>query len=210
MELPLAQPNFSASPAFSANDENCWELFKSGNRNAFAELYQNHIQALFSYGTKICADNQVVEDCIQELFIYLWHNKENLSATNNIKYYLFKSLRRRIHQELEAGNRKNKLSTSFAYEQLTAEASPEYSLIVASIEENQRERMQQALLALTKRQQEAIYLRFYDNLSFQEIADIMGLQIKSTYNLISKAIEELREHVQVFNLSLFLLMFFPL
>jgi len=204
------QPNLNFLLGVALNDNTLWELFKSGDRDAFSRIYQNQIQSLFSYGTKICANTQVVEDCIQELFIYLWHNKENLGATDNIKYYLFKSLRRRVHQELEAGNRKDKLSTGFAYEQPTADTSPEYSLIAANLEEEQRERMQQALLALTKRQQEAIYLRFYDNLSFQEIADIMGLQIKATYNLISKAIEELREHVQVLTLSLFLLMSFPI
>ncbi|GEO03577.1 DNA-directed RNA polymerase sigma-70 factor [Adhaeribacter aerolatus] len=202
MHLSQEQPDSSFAVAAAPNDSTRWELFKSGDRDAFSEIYQAHIQALYSYGTKICPETEVVEDCIQELFIYLWQTKENLGPTNNIKFYLFKSLRRRLQVSAEAHTKRNKFSNAFAKEEPMAEASPEHVLIAANVQENQQERMQQAMLTLTKRQREAIYLRFYDNLSFQEIAEIMGLQLKSTYNLISKAIEMLREHVQAILLSI--------
>jgi hypothetical protein len=60
MDLPQEQPNFISSSAIPANGRTLWALFKGGNRDAFSKIYQNHIQTLFSYGIKICADNQVV------------------------------------------------------------------------------------------------------------------------------------------------------
>ncbi len=54
--------------------------------------------------------------------------------------------------------------------------------------------LRQALGQLTKRQREAIFLRFFGKMTFQEVADIMSMTLKSTYNLISKALDELQKH----------------
>ncbi|MDB5263213.1 MAG: sigma-70 family polymerase sigma factor [Adhaeribacter sp.] len=197
-------PEFKHFMTEATTDSVLWELFKKGDRAAFSTIYQDHIQVLYSYGIKVCDDGEIVEDCIQELFIYLWHTKENLGPTTNIKYYLFKSLRRKIQAYIEADTKKNKISTAFANDRPATEDSPEYLLLAENHQKNNEEKMQQALLTLTNTQREAIYLRFYDNLGFQEIADIMGLQLKSTYNLISKAIEVLREQIQTIVLSLIL------
>jgi RNA polymerase sigma factor (sigma-70 family) len=50
---------------------------------------------------------------------------------------------------------------------------------------------------LTKRQQEAIYLKFYSNLSYKEVAAIMSISVDSIYNLISKAIDSLQHEIKV-------------
>ena len=195
-----------ASSVPNQDDGILWAQFKSGDQEALATIYRLHIQALYNYGLKVCADTVLVEDSIQELFIYLWHSRENLGATNNIKYYLFKALRRKLVTGLENEARNNQKQGDFAAGQPETDLSPEMQLVAAEMHTDQQEQMQRALLTLTKRQREAIYLRFYDNLSFQEIADIMGLTVKSTYTLISRALEVLREYMQILIITFYLLL----
>ncbi len=58
-------------------------------------------------------------------------------------------------------------------------------------------------MTLTKRQREAIFLKFYNDLSYSDIASIMDLQVDSVYNVISKAIESLRHKLKTVVISIF-------
>jgi RNA polymerase sigma factor (sigma-70 family) len=184
-------------PVFAAPDAVLWRQFKEGDRQVFSYIYRQYIQALYNYGIKVAEDSALVEDCIQELFIYLWKTRQNLSDTDAIKFYLFKSLRRRIISTQEEMLRLNKKNAGITKGREIAEFSHEHLLVSRQVEAEQQEKLSNSLNALTRRQREAITLKFYDNLSFQEVADVMSLNIKSTYNLISKAIEVLKEKTQV-------------
>jgi RNA polymerase sigma factor (sigma-70 family) len=175
------------------SDQQLWRAFKGGDRPAFSHIYRCHIQSLYNYGMKVAEDADLVEDCIQELFIYLWKTRENLGDTDSIKFYLFKALRRRIVTSQEESMRLSKKKISASESQESAEYSHEQFLVSRQLEEEQQHQLQLSLKALTKRQREAITLRFYDNLSFQEVAEVMSLNIKSTYNLVSKALDALKE-----------------
>ncbi len=73
-----------------------WLRFKSGDKLAFAEMYERYAGVLYNYGFHITREQYIVEDAIQDLFVTLWQSRERLSDTTSIKYYLFRSLRRQI------------------------------------------------------------------------------------------------------------------
>lgn len=175
------------------SDQELWQAFRLGDRTAFSQIYRQYLQSLYNYGMKVAEDADLVEDCIQELFIYLWKSRENLGNTDAIKFYLFKSLRRRIVMCQEESLRYSKKKISASESQESAQYSHEQFLVRRQLEEEQQYQLQLSLNGLTKRQREAITLRFYDNLSFQEVAEVMSLSIKSTYNLVSKALDALKE-----------------
>ena len=180
--------------SFVEDDAVLWEEFKSGNYTSFSVIYRKYIQVLYDYGLQVVKDSELVEDCIQDLYIYLWDNKIKLGKTDNIKFYLFKSLRRRLVLKLKSKGCE-KLYDDLTLYQTSVELSCEQSLIVFQTIEGEEEKLLRSMVYLTKRQREAIYLRFYDNLSFQEIAAVMDLELKSTYNLISKALDVLRQYL---------------
>jgi RNA polymerase sigma factor (sigma-70 family) len=184
-------------PVFSKPDKDLWRRFKAGDQQVFSYLYRQYIQALYNYGMKVTDDTVLVEDSIQELFIYLWKTRENLSDTDSIKFYLFKSLRRRLISSQEQILRQTKKNVVVTKDREVSEFSHEQMLVSRQAETEQQEKLTHSLNALTKRQREAILLKFYDNLSFQEVAEVMSLNIKSTYNLVSKAIEALKENARV-------------
>ena len=61
---------------------------------------KNHYRNLFTYGSKFRRDDEFVKDCLQDVFLGLWKNRETLGSTNYVKSYLFKCVRNKIYREL--------------------------------------------------------------------------------------------------------------
>jgi RNA polymerase sigma factor (sigma-70 family) len=185
-----------------AEDAVLWEEFKTGSHEAFSIIYTTQIQALYKYGMQLIHDTELVEDCIQDLFIYIWDTKERLGKTDNIKYYLFRSLRRRLAHAFQAHNGNRETIDDHNDLHFGSDSAQEDFIIITETQELYKAKLTQSIAYLTKRQREAIYLRFYDNLSFQEIADVMSLSLKATYNLVSKAVDALRQYIHLILLCL--------
>ena len=174
-----------------------WQAFRSGNKQAFDYIFEHYIRLLYSYGHKLTAKSAMTEDCIQDLFIELWEKKHLLGDTTSIKYYLFKSLRRKLIRAIE--KEKHILGETPVKEayQFNITFSYEAELIANQISEEQHKCLTDALATLSKRQKEVIYLRYYSNLSYEEVASIMGLNLNSTYKIVSKAIHTLKQQLRL-------------
>lgn len=75
-----------------------WSLFQSGDQEAFREIYEEFIDVLFAYGSKITHDRELVKDCVQDIFVDLQRLNPNLHHPEYIEFYLFKSLKNAIFQ----------------------------------------------------------------------------------------------------------------
>ena len=75
------------------NETTLWELFRNGEESAFSALFELTSDKLYRYGTKFVSDEESVKDCIQELFIKLYENRQQLPALSNPLFYLFSSLK---------------------------------------------------------------------------------------------------------------------
>ena len=184
-------------PVAGLSEMQLWQEFKAGNQPAFDYIFAQYIRLLYSYGHKFTPKAAMVEDCIQDLFIELWEKKHLLSDTNSIKYYLFKSLRRKLTRALE--KEKHILGQVALEEDYYFEIifSHETQLITNQITEEQHNSLTEALAILSKRQKEVIYLRYFNNLSYEEVASIMGLNLNSTYKIVSKAIHTLKQYLKL-------------
>ena len=179
----------------SFTDELLWSSFKTGNELALSMLYKKHVQRLYNYGMHTCRDHDMVMDCIQDLFYKLWNKREGIAHVQSVKPYLFKSFRRNlIHQLIEKRKHSAPLPEHETFEFMP---SIESELIEDEIRAEQIIRLKNCVQSLTKGQREVIYLKFYTELTYQEIAEITELQIDSVYNLVSKTIELLRKKLQV-------------
>jgi RNA polymerase sigma factor (sigma-70 family) len=175
------------------DDYQLWHSMKEGDKQALSAIYQTHFPSLYNYGLKISRNKELIKDCIQDLFIELWKTRQQLSQTNAIRPYLYTCLRRKVIEELNGSVSKMVTYEGMAHPAFEVQASHEANLILDQVSKAQKERLAAAVNALTKRQREIIFLRYYENLSFPEIATIMGLHIDSTYVLLSQATTELRK-----------------
>ncbi|HVX52403.1 MAG TPA: sigma-70 family RNA polymerase sigma factor [Chitinophagaceae bacterium] len=180
------------SPATEDKSILLWNKFRKGDKEAFARLAALHYQPLFNYGSRFTTDFDFLKDCIQELFLSLWKNRLTVGETSFVKYYLFKSLRRKLKQE--ADKNKKAAIRAFSFFQSCEEAivPVEHTLMLEEAQAEQVKLVRQLVARLSKRQQEVIYLRFYGDIEIEEIAEIMHLNRQSVYNLLHDALKELR------------------
>lgn len=173
-----------------------WDSFKKGNDLAFTVLYRKYVQRLYNYGMHTCRDKELVSDCLQELFARLWDRRETVSAVGSVTFYLIKSFRRLLMAKIVARRR---FSTFLAGNASLFDFMPsaEDGIIDAEVRQIQSEELQRCIKALTRRQREALFLRFFNDLSYHEVAAIMEIRVDSVYNIISKAIDTLRKKMKM-------------
>jgi len=145
---------------------------------------------MFKYGCHFTHDEELVKDCIHDVFVDLVRYRSTLGFTDNIRLYLFKSLKHKIISSVSKRNLQGALDTDTIPFQYSLSAEEE---VVAN--ENARLRIAQleiAMAGLPPRQREAIYLKFVSNLSYEEISTLMKLNYQSARNLVFRGLEKLR------------------
>lgn len=179
-----------------------WTRLKEGDSYSLGELYDSQIQDLYKFGKRLCADEDMLADALHDVFEDIWNYRTSIAVVevSNIPFYLRKALKTKLLKYLNRQSKHTEFAEYEEYEQGFAE-SAETSLIAAEADNYQHDRLAQQISLLPKRQQEALRLRFYDNLSYNEIAELMALTQHSVYNLIYKSISQLRENL-AFNLAL--------
>jgi RNA polymerase sigma-70 factor (ECF subfamily) len=185
------------------DDTQLWQQLKSGDKNALEVIFRNEADALCKYGKKFTADKDLIADCLQDLFIELWRTRETIGSTDNIRKYLFVSFRRRLIKDLNNGNKTQTLDPEV---DLKNEIS--FSVENSWIEQEEKTLKSQALSTaiskLSGRQQEILYLKFYSEMEYDQIIEIMDLNYQSARNLVTRALDALRKSM----ISFFIIMFF--
>ncbi len=181
----------------SLDDIHLWQNVRRNNELAFSVLYRKYTKRLYNYGMHSCHDHDLVMDCLQELFSSIWEKRTNLSVVHSVSSYLFKSFRRLMTKKLN-WRKRFLLSIESQPERAFEIILPVETLIESSEHEiAQNEKLKKCLSKLTKRQREAVFLKFYNDLNYSDIASILEIQVDSVYNIISKAIECLRQNLKM-------------
>ncbi|MEQ9439994.1 MAG: sigma-70 family RNA polymerase sigma factor [Cyclobacteriaceae bacterium] len=172
---------------FPSNESLLWDQFRQGDEQAYLTIYNQYADVLFRYGIKFTSNREQVLDCIHDLFVELWERRTHLGATSSIKYYLFRSLRRNI-AKLDNDDRLSSIPEDSLY------AEPQnFEWVVEEARAEQQRQIREAVQSLPKRQKEVIYLRFFNNFTFEEAASIMGIDLRSAYNHTYKGLAALRK-----------------
>ncbi|MEM1120765.1 MAG: sigma-70 family RNA polymerase sigma factor [Bacteroidota bacterium] len=168
-----------------------WQALKAGKKSALERIYSTHIAGLLKYGRKFSRNDQVIEDCIQDLFIELWKNRAGLGMTDSIQRYLLVALRRKIIRQLDKS--KKWVSDSEPTElDFDVEIAVDQKLIELELSSERAQQVKEAMENLSKRQKEVIYLKYVTGLDYEDIGEIMDLNYQSVRNLVSKALKKLK------------------
>ncbi len=167
-----------------------WEAFLQEGERAFQDLYHYYYPLLYRYGRKFTGDHDLVKDSIQDLFLQLHDKRKSLSVPDSPTAYLLRALRNLIFNHLQRGRRLSPHPPEEEYS-FGIELSIEEAIIHEQLSQEQSEQLKKSLDQLTRRQREAVYLKFYSNLSYQEIAAVMAIQYQSAVNLVHEAIKVL-------------------
>jgi len=189
------------APHPQPDDRVLWQQFKTGDEATFAVIYRQHVQTLFRYGMSLQPDEDFVRDCLHDVFVEVWTKRERLGDTDSIKFYLIKSLKNRIFNQAEKQARLTPVDSDTGYNpvETVAHATPSHEddVIRDQDDTHRLARLARCLDRLPPRQREAIQLRYFEGLDYRQVAEVLAVSQQSAYNLIFRALEELRKYLLV-------------
>ena len=147
-------------------------------KTVFETVFLQYHSVLLAYGLSLLRNHSLIEDSIQELFIYIYEKDIDLENIHNIKAYLFTSLRRRVL------SKKQSLSVPIS------DIKDKHEFIEDPKDDS--DKIQVLLSTLPTRQREAVYLKFFNKLSTKEISEVMGIKPQVVANTIFKALKKLK------------------
>lgn len=172
---------------------------KSGDMEAFRELVEVHQSRVIGTVCKMLGDDTDSEDLSQQVFIRVWKSADRYQPTAKFTTWLFKITRNLVFNELR--RRKRHPGFSMDAELEPGEAPRELEDVHAPspstelLEDELQTAIQKAIDALPETQRMAVILRRYEELSYQEIGDILGLSVSAVKSVLFRARAELKDHL---------------
>lgn len=176
-------------------DIEIWKKLKEGNIVALKILFLRHHDHLLNYGLKLSGNRYLVEDCIHNLFFRLWKRRRHLGKVQSVRSYLWISFRRSLFKSMNDGEREMLTDTIQKY-------SPEIRFNSEElIIRNERKAecsaaLERALNQLPDRQKEAIFLKYFNGLGYDEIQEVMSINYQTARNYIYSGVEALKDYFE--------------
>jgi RNA polymerase sigma factor (sigma-70 family) len=166
--------------------------FSGSDERAYAQLYRQYAKDLFSYGMGFTASREDCMDAIHDVFYKLYFTKD-LSSVRNIKAYLLSSLRNRL---LDIARNKKKTNP---IETIKLSFQTEVTVLDSLISEEESKLMfckvEKLLHSLSEHQREIVYLRYMQELEYEEIGQILNIHPESVRKQVYRALSTLRRLV---------------
>ena len=166
-------------------DEALYALVGRGRFDAFEALVARHGQRLLGYCKKMVGD--FGEEISQETWLALWKAAPNLAEKGPFRPLLYTSARRRCLNQLRGVRAKE--TRPIDVEERDPISSPQLRILLDA----QSDRIvADALAKLSPEKREAIALRFVDDLSYEEMAEIVGENVSTLRSRVHFALKDLR------------------
>lgn len=157
----------------------------AGDRTAFEALFRQHYRPLCAFALGYLKDGDKAEDLVQDLFFRLWLDRAKLSINTSIKAYLYAAVRNRCLNAVKAGARMHVLDEESAGTTVEdAITEDEHSERIA--------RVQAAIEALPEERRKVFKMSRYEGLKYHEIAERLGISVKTVENQMGSALKTLR------------------
>jgi RNA polymerase sigma factor (sigma-70 family) len=170
-------------------DTNCWQGLKQDDPLALGYLYDTYIDKLFITAMFITNDREMAKDALQEVFIEIWNYRKSIDDVHNAQAYLTMVLRNILFKKHRTAHHTVAISTNAV---LSSNENAEESIIQADIENEKNSRLRNAVSTLSERQKLILELRFNQGLSYEQIADRLGMNYQSVNNLAFRTFRRLR------------------
>ncbi len=168
-----------------------YDAFRNGDISAFEELYKYYYPKLKRYGGLYCSDHTLIENCIQDFFVKMFRQPQSFSHVVNMDGYVYKSIKLRILSEIEKQKRRA-IIRELAAEKQKSERPIEEAIIQKEGLATKIEWLKQQIDLLPTRQQEIIFLRFYEGYNYEKIAKITNLSNQVVRNYVARALTKIR------------------
>ncbi len=159
-----------------------------GDESSFEQLFRAFYPRLCAYARTILSDNEEAEEIVQTLFCRLWEQRATLEVTTSVQAYLFRAVRNASLNQIK------KVQIRDAYKTMNLEEinqNPEVQTDLATTEEL-RQRIEKAIGDLPEQCRLIFKMSRFEELKYREIADSLGISVKTVENQMGKALKTLR------------------
>lgn len=171
---------------YNCEDTSLLSAIKYGDERAFDVLFRKYYSMLCAYGHKF-VELEEAEECVQDAFLWLWENREVMVVQSSLSSYLFAIVHHRALNRINQKEVKSRVENYFCEEmQSLIEDTNFYH-----IEELTR-RIQEAVAALPESYREAFVMHRFKDMTYKEIADLLGVSPKTVDYRIQQALKQLR------------------
>jgi len=170
--------------------------FCAGNDRAFGELYDLYVHILFNYGLRLTNDQELLKDCIHDVFVRVYSKRNDRNSIKNLGSYLIISLKNKLLDEFRRQNFTSETPAEDFYTKRATEDT-EYDYIEAEHERLQQLMVSNLMENLTRRQRQAITLYYIEQRKYDEICGIMQMNYHSVRNLMHRGMLKLREAANI-------------
>ena len=185
-------------------EDNIWRSIQEKDRKAFEQYYKDHYKLFFVAAYKYLGDAGQAQEVVNDVFVTLWQTAEKVTIQSSLKAYLHKSVINRSLNLLD----KNKRVRQQQQNTLRAEESAESR----DMETNElKVRLYEAIDQLPEQCRKVFRMSRFEQLKQQEIADRLGISIKTVKNHITNALQQLKRVLDEWhNLPLWIIFLIPL
>ena len=177
---------------YVANDDlELWEKLRQGNQKAFSALFVLYYEDLYAYSLKFTKEEELSKDIIQELFFNLWLSFPKLKQVEILKPYLLRCTKNLIIDYRRKLLTQQKHNLNLIQDEIMF--SQEDFRINLEAECTQTEKLLSILNTLPDRVREAIYLHFFNGLSYTEIAVVMDINVQTARNFVHRGIRQMKD-----------------
>jgi RNA polymerase sigma factor (sigma-70 family) len=168
---------------------------RDDDEKALEHLFQSYYNRLFRMSLKLHPDSELAKECIQEVFNDLWNYRKTLAEIDSFEAYLKTALKRRIFKELTRLRKKKAKDEASFSEQEIEVPSWEEVIIEQQAQNVDQEKIRSLIDQLSPRQKEIVVLKYFEEMSYAQIADRTGLQTDTIYKILHEAIKRMKSLV---------------
>jgi RNA polymerase sigma-70 factor (ECF subfamily) len=194
----MADPEAPGRSGDDAEDIRLMRLVAGGDTAAFEQLIERHQSLVAGTVARMLGSNSDVEDIAQQVFIRVWKSAGRYVARAKFTTWLLKITRNLVFNEMRRAKRHPHLPVQIEPEaneiplKDETAATPDANLLQAELQSE----IEKAIMLLPDTQRMALVLRRYDELSYEDIAEILDLSVPAVKSLLFRARTELRERLK--------------
>lgn len=169
----------------ASTDKRIRDGLSSGDSSVLELIWDSYAEGLFAYAQALLCSRCDAEDAMQELFLRIVRNRHALAKAESVKRYLFVMLRNLAMDMLKRRGRESSLDVCEDEWLVSCDGSQDGG-------ESKRE-VEAALKELPAGQREAVVLKIYEDMQFNEISEALGISQNTAASRFRYGIQKLRE-----------------
>ena len=195
LQAQIVHPNTQID---ELSNEELFEVIKATDDYlAFEKLYKRFYYILTHYAYRYMKCPELANDMVSEVFYKLWKKRDSISVTTSLQSYLFTAVRNKCLDQLRVENRVDKCDDSVLVDLDSSSSTP----LQHAIAEELQQKIESAIEALPKDRRRVFRMSRDNGLKYKEIADTLGISIKTVETQMGRALKflrgELTEYINV-------------